>query len=165
MSRPEASLDLRLRATTVADLEPLVSLEQQVFGADAWSAASVAEELSGADRRGVVAQVLAHGDTLLGYAVARLVGEVADLQRIAVAPEVRRRGVASALLARVADAARDGSARRMLLEVSADNGPGLAFYRRHGFAVVDRRPRYYRDGSDAVVMGAELADLGDGRRP
>jgi ribosomal-protein-alanine N-acetyltransferase len=32
----------------------------------------------------------------------------------------------------------------------------LAFYAAHGFVEVDRRPRYYRDGSTAVVMRRSL---------
>jgi ribosomal protein S18 acetylase RimI-like enzyme len=43
----------------------------------------------------------------------------------------------------------------MLLEVSSENSAALAFYERSGFTEIDRRPRYYRDGSDAIVM--ELA--------
>jgi ribosomal protein S18 acetylase RimI-like enzyme len=41
---------------------------------------------------------------------------------------------------------------RVLLEVSARNDGALAFYATEGFTEIDRRPAYYRDGSDAVVM-------------
>ena len=47
----------------------------------------------------------------------------------------------------------------MLLEVSAANAGAIAFYEAHGFARIDVRRRYYRDGSDAVVM---LRELGPG---
>ncbi len=45
---------------------------------------------------------------------------------------------------------------RVLLEVRADNGPALAFYARAGFAEIDRRRRYYRDGTDAIVLELDL---------
>jgi ribosomal-protein-alanine N-acetyltransferase len=48
----------------------------------------------------------------------------------------------------------------MLLEVRADNAGALAFYLAEGFAEIDRRRRYYRDGADAIVL--ELL-LGQGR--
>ena len=35
---------------------------------------------------------------------------------------------------------------------SAFNAAASAFYAAEGFAPIDRRRRYYRDGSDAVVM-------------
>ena len=46
-------------------------------------------------------------------------------------------------------------ATRILLEVSADNAGALAFYEAEGFAEIDRRRRYYRDGSDAVVLARD----------
>lgn len=154
-----------VREAGAADLRAVVELERQVFGLDAWSAASVADELAATDRRWRLAEGEdARGARVLGYAVVRVVDDVADLQRIAVRPDARRRGMASALLASAAEAARAAGARRLLLEVSADNGAALAFYARHGFTEVDRRPRYYRDGSDAVVMRADLAGLGCGGR-
>jgi len=51
--------------------------------------------------------------------------------------------------------AEDG-ARRLLLEVSAENEVALRFYATAGFAEIDRRRRYYRDGSDALVLGRSL---------
>ena len=68
-------------------------------------------------------------------------GEVLTL---AVLPSLRRQGIAAALLGRALEAARQIGATRLLLEVAADNGPALAFYRRHGFQPLSRRPGYYR---------------------
>jgi ribosomal-protein-alanine N-acetyltransferase len=44
----------------------------------------------------------------------------------------------------------------MLLEVDAHNEAALAFYRRHGFLEISRRPGYYRAGTDAVVLARDL---------
>jgi ribosomal protein S18 acetylase RimI-like enzyme len=38
------------------------------------------------------------------------------------------------------------------LEVRADNAGALALYHAHGFLEAGRRPRYYADGADAVLM-------------
>jgi ribosomal protein S18 acetylase RimI-like enzyme len=45
----------------------------------------------------------------------------------------------------------------MTLEVSAANAPAQALYLSEGFAVVGRRPKFYNDGSDAVLMDADLS--------
>jgi ribosomal-protein-alanine N-acetyltransferase len=47
----------------------------------------------------------------------------------------------------------------VLLEVRENNAGALAFYVARGFAEVDRRRRYYRDGATAIVL---LRDLGPG---
>ena len=140
-----------IRVATVDDVPSVTALEASVFGADAWSAASVTEELTGPRRRAWVA-----GDPVAGYAVSARAGDVADLQRVAVAPEARGRGVASSLVSTLLDTARRDGASRVLLEVADDNEAALALYARHGFAEIDRRPAYYRDGRDALVLELSL---------
>ena len=140
---------MTIRPATPEDVDTVSELEEQLFGADAWSAASVAEELTGPRRHAVVADA----PGVVGYAVASRNDDVVDLQRIGVAPAHRRHGVATLLLDEVRSTAE---ASRMLLEVSAANTGALAFYAREGFVEIDRRPRYYRDGTDAVVLQLAL---------
>lgn len=93
-------------------------------------------------------------------------GEVLTL---AVMPGRRRQGIATALLDRALELARQAGASRLLLEVAADNGPALGFYRRHGFRPLSRRPGYYRrvpgPPVDAEVLCLPLAqETGPPRR-
>ena len=98
-------------------------------------------------------------DAVVGHAVVSWAGEVAELQRIGVLPERRRRGVARALLAAVLDLAGETEAERLLLEVREGNAAAVAFYADSGFEEIDRRPRYYSDGAEAVVMCKSLNHL------
>jgi ribosomal-protein-alanine N-acetyltransferase len=95
----------------------------------------------------------------LGYAAVSVVADVAELQRIAVAVSHRRTGVGSALLARVDREAEVRHADRVLLEVRDDNTVALAFYARHGFTELNRRPRYYADGTTAIVLVREVGRM------
>jgi [ribosomal protein S18]-alanine N-acetyltransferase len=133
------------RPATDADVDAVAALEADIFGADAWSPASVREEVTAASRQCFVA---VEDGEIRGYVVVRDAGDVADLQRIAVAPAMRRRGLAAQLLRRCDVSAYD----RTLLEVRADNVAAIAFYRREGFSEIARRRTYYADGTDAVVM-------------
>ncbi len=139
-----------LRPAGAGDVAAVSALEEQLFRADAWSVGSVREELLG-ERR--VAVVACEGDVVVGYAVTVAAGDVVDLQRVAVHPGRRRRGLARRLLDAALERTRGD---RVLLEVSAANQAALGFYAAEGFAEIDRRPRYYRDGSDAVVMSRPL---------
>jgi ribosomal-protein-alanine N-acetyltransferase len=144
---------VNLRAAVPDDAAAIADLERDMFGADAWSLALVVAELSGATGSGT----LAVGDGgLVGYAVTRRSGDTVDLQRIAVRPAHRRRGVARALLRAAVGESRRAGARWMLLEVSETNRAALAFYARAGFGEINRRRRYYRDGSDALVLRLPL---------
>jgi ribosomal-protein-alanine N-acetyltransferase len=145
-----------LRAAVPGDVAAVHALEEQLFGSDAWSAAVVADALAApsAGRHAVVAEA---GDRVVGYAVLRVAGDVADLDRIAVDPGHRRDGLATALLRAVGDASREAGADRLLLEVSEGNTGARAFYAARGAVELDRRRRYYRDGSDALVLQLPIA--------
>lgn len=152
---------MRLRPATAADARALATLERTLFGGDAWSEAAVLGELEGPGRHAVVA---VEGDDVLGYAVTMRSDDLVDLQRIGVRPDHRRRGVARMLLEDVLADALAQRADRMLLEVSALNTAALGFYATADFVEIDRRRRYYRDGSDAVVMRRSLRQAACGGR-
>jgi ribosomal-protein-alanine N-acetyltransferase len=148
-----------IRTARRADAPSVTALDAALFGAEAWSAESVAAELCGERRRAVVA-VRPDGD-LAGYAVTVLAGDTADLARIGVAPSLRRTGLATAMLTTLSSQAVLDGAERMLAEVAADNEAALAFYGAAGFTDVGRRKRYYRDGGDALVLGRRLTRFGE----
>lgn len=145
-------------------------IERLVFGPEAWSPAMVTAELSSAEIAaaacsgpgggfplGDPAALVAEVDgEVVGYVLTGLVDRSVELRRIGVLPSRRRRGVGRALLSAVlAQAAADGG-DRVLLEVSDHNLAALGLYTAAGFEPIARRRRYYRDGSDAVVLGRVL---------
>lgn len=75
--------------------------------------------------------------------------DVVDLLRIAVAPEIRRTGVAGQLMT---EALAKCAGRTVLLEVAAGNESAGALYRGFGFEEISRRRGYYAGGEDAVIM-------------
>ncbi|WP_197917002.1 ribosomal protein S18-alanine N-acetyltransferase [Thiosulfatihalobacter marinus] len=95
-----------------------------------------------------------------GFAIGRAVADEAELLTIAVAPTARRQGLGRILLARFEAAAEARGARRVFLEVAADNSPAQALYESAGYVRIGTRPAYYtRPGANpvaAVVMGKPL---------
>ena len=88
------------------------------------------------------------------------------IDNIAVEPDARRHGVASALLDVFC---RFGAANLafLTLEVRASNTPAIGLYEKHGFRRVGVRPNYYQSPKeDAIIMtrefnhGTETADTG-----
>ena len=141
------------------DIPALVALEQELFPADAWSAASWWGELAGRPRRDYVVVDDAHG--VLGYAGLDHGGEVADIMTVAVAARGRGVGLGSALVAELETKAVAGGAAYVMLEVRDDNKPAKNLYARRGFEILNIRRRYYRPGDvDALVMRKTLAVSG-----
>jgi ribosomal-protein-alanine N-acetyltransferase len=144
-----------IRDATPHDVDAIARLEAESLGADAWSRGLVEAGVAG-DLPTIHYLVSEHDGEVAAYAVASIVADIAELQRIAVTPTARRHGHATALLDAVVERARAGRADRLLLEVRETNGEALAFYAASGFVEVDRRPRYYRDGSTAIVLRRSL---------
>ena len=143
------------RPATAADLDAVVELELTCLGADAWSRGLVEQGIAAA--LPTVSYLVAAVDgVVVGHAVASAAGDDAELQRIAVDPAYRRRGLAGELLAAVEQRAAADGATRLLLEVREDNTTAAAFYESRGFVEVGRRRGYYRDGAAAVVLGKEV---------
>ena len=96
------------------------------------------------------------GSRIVGYAGGMVVDGDLQILKIAVAPEFRRRGIARELLARIADDARNLGAQSCSLEVRASNEGAQAFYAELGLSSIGKRPRYYSDREDAVIMQGPL---------
>ena len=138
------------------DTDAVAALERAALGSDAWPPGLVAEGVSGRVPT-TLYLVATEGDAPIAYAAVSIVADLAELQRIAVAATHRRTGLASGLLARVEHEALTRHADRLLLEVREDNHVACAFYAARGFTEIDRRPRYYADGTTAVVLFKALA--------
>jgi ribosomal-protein-alanine N-acetyltransferase len=142
------------------DARAVTTLEVDALGSDAWSENLLREGVSGLIPTTLfLVASTPPAETACGYAAVSIVADVAELQRIAVAVTRRRAGIASALLARVEREATRRHADRLLLEVRDDNTGALAFYARHGFTELDRRPRYYADGTTAIVLARHLGRM------
>jgi ribosomal-protein-alanine N-acetyltransferase len=91
-----------------------------------------------------------------GFALGRAAAGEAELLTLAVAPEVRRRGEGSRLLAAFEAEAAARGAGRAFLEVAAENAPALALYARAGWRHAGLRRGYCGGGIDALVMAKAL---------
>jgi ribosomal-protein-alanine N-acetyltransferase len=75
---------------------------------------------------------------------------------IATRSDFRHRGVGTLLMESVFGYLRKKKVSEVFLEVRQSNQVAINFYRRLLFSEVDRRPRYYSDGEDAMVMQRRL---------
>lgn len=157
MSPADAAPDgVVLRGMDAGDLPVVHALEVRLFPVDAWPLQMFHDELAQQDTRHyLVAEVQGQ---IVGYAGLMCIEPIADVQTIAVVPEQEGRGIGSALLAELIAESRRRRAEDVLLEVRADNPRAQQLYRRFGFEQIHIRPRYYRDGVDALIMRLQLHD-------
>lgn len=92
-----------------------------------------------------------------GMILARVAADEMEVLTLAVAPAARRRGLGRALLAAAQAWGAAQGAAVAFLEVAEDNTAARALYAAAGFVAAGRRPRYYANGADALVLRRVLS--------
>jgi ribosomal-protein-alanine N-acetyltransferase len=134
----------RFRWWHIAEVLPI---EEDLFGAEKWSAAMFWNEL--AQRHFYL--VAEENEKVAGYAGLSIVDhEESWVQNIAVDRRAQRGGIGRQLLeALLAEAGQ----RKVLLEVAVDNAPAQRLYAGYDFEPVGIRRGYYQpSNTDALVM-------------
>jgi ribosomal-protein-alanine N-acetyltransferase len=142
---PAAAVEIR--RLTYADLPQVVAIERRAFTTP-WSLAMFVLELS--KPAGVCLAAEAGGE-LVGYLICSRYDTIWHVMNVAVDPDRRRRGIATALIDALLD--RVGRDAPVTLEVRRSNDGAIALYDGFGFRSAGVRRRYYADnGEDAVIM-------------
>ena len=93
---------------------------------------------------------------ILGFAGMWVLLDEAHVTTIGVDPEWQGRGLGEFLFVTLFDEAIQRGATWVTLEVRVTNHTAQALYRKYGFSVQGRRPRYYSDNNeDAYIMWSE----------
>jgi ribosomal-protein-alanine N-acetyltransferase len=155
---PASAVDVR--RLTYADLPQVVAIERRAFTTP-WSLAMFVLELSKPSGVCLAAELADEGGReLVGYLICSRYDRVWHVMNIAVDPDRRRHGIATALLAALLRGVGEHDSQ-VTLEVRRSNTGAIALYERFGFRSAGMRRRYYQDnGEDAVVMWRTPATLG-----
>jgi [ribosomal protein S18]-alanine N-acetyltransferase len=144
---------IRIRRFKASDLPSILKIEKTSFGPDAWPPKLFREYARACPKLFLVA---AAGRRIVGYSIACIARQAAELASIAVLPEFRGRGVATRLLKALMNKIRREGIASMWLMVRSDNKTAAALYRKLGFVRTSRVPGYYEDGSPGTRMRAAV---------
>ena len=139
---------------STSDLDAIVALEAQAF-TNPWPRETLVWELRNSD---VTRIYLLRNDAgaVVGFCVCWVVFDELHINTLAVAPNERRKGLATLMLEHVLTEGSKEGARKATLEVRASNTAALALYERLGFRVTATRPRYYTNpDEDALILWLE----------
>ena len=89
------------------------------------------------------------GNKAAGYAAVYCVCGEADIARVAVLPEYRRRGIATRLLLKSFE---DNKADCVFLDVRECNAAAINLYKSLGFEQVGTRKNYYSDPTENAIL-------------
>ncbi len=89
------------------------------------------------------------------FIVWRTVLDESEIITIGVHPDMRGAGIAIAMLGIMESEVKKTGAKKIFLEVSAENLPAINLYKKCGFIQNGLRPKYY-DGVDAILMQKDI---------
>ena len=130
---------------------PLLSTLEAASFSEPWSESAIAAHLASPNSFTKIA-VMADG-TAVGYIFGLLLGDEAELLRVAVLPAYRSLGIGFWLVdAFLFHLAGDGP-KTCFLEVRTSNVGARHLYENHGFYEVGVRKNYYKNPTeDAIIM-------------
>jgi [ribosomal protein S18]-alanine N-acetyltransferase len=141
--------------TSPEDIDGILAVEAASF-TNPWTREMYLGELA---NPGVAFFLVARDETrrIVAFCSYWRVAAEVHINNLAVLPEWRRRGLASAMLARVLAEGEGAGATEVLLEVRRSNQAAFDLYRRFAFDVVAIRRGYYsQPPEDALVLRREL---------
>jgi len=99
----------------------------------------------------------------IGYLIAMLAGDTADILNIGVDPDFKRQGYGSGLINHLIEELRKRNICKILLEVRAGNKSAIQFYKKQGFEKISVRKNYYMKNSknqsqreDGIIMSIRI---------
>ena len=136
--------DVQLTRGAARDLDSVIAVMESAFDerfGEAWTRSQCAGILPMPGVKLMLART--GGDRTAGFSLFRTISCDAELLLLAVAPQLRRRGIGRMLLDQFLDEARESGSSTVHLEVR-DGNPAVIMYQSAGFSCVGRRPKYYR---------------------
>ncbi|MDL2260120.1 ribosomal protein S18-alanine N-acetyltransferase [Deltaproteobacteria bacterium OttesenSCG-928-K17] len=135
-----------------ADLPGVIELEKEAY-AQPWTAENFIGEFQ---RRITLPLGFKNAGQVVAHCFFWLLPPEIHLLNVAVKPEFRRLGLARRLLEAMVVIGRRGGAETVFLEARAGNIAAIRLYESIGFITAGRRPGYYEDGEDALLMNMEI---------
>lgn len=140
---------IKFSRMTKEDIPAIAELEILCFS-QPWSEQAFEAELQ---NKHAIFYVAKSGDKLAGYIGMHHVLDEGYIANVAVHPDFRRRGVATALIGRLLLYAKRSRMTFLTLEVREGNAAAIDCYKQLGFGEVGRRKGYYANPTeDAVLM-------------
>lgn len=148
---PPEDEKVSFRIASLDDIAALSDLDSICFKRS-WSKASYEEELD-AKKDSVYAVAENEAGSIIGLAGIVYIAGEGEINRVAVNPLYRSRGIASRMLAILLEDAEKRFVTDITLEVSEANRSAIVMYKYHGFNVEGKRQGYYSEtGENALIM-------------
>ena len=153
---PPVNARYDVRPLTVSQIDECWRLDQRCFvDGEAYSRDTFDYLLTAPES--VSYRAVMHNGAMAGFVIGLLEPDhTGHITTIGIAPEHRRRRLASSLMETIESGFRRRDVRIVRLEVRSSNLSAQKLYLSLGYSVTQRLPKYYSNGGDGLLMVKSL---------
>ena len=142
--------NINIRHMKIQDIDAVAYVENQCFNIP-WSRKSFEYEVL--ENEKALYLIAEYNGNVLGYAGLWKILDEGHITNVAVLKPFRKKGIATLMLNRLFEMAREESINSFTLEVKRTNDVAIGLYENFGFKTCGLRKGYYRDtNDDALIM-------------
>jgi ribosomal-protein-alanine N-acetyltransferase len=116
---------------------------------DFWNAETLENELKSENSYYFVAKL---NNTIVGFAGIKTILDEADIMNIVIKKDSRNLGIGSALFNYILNFSKSNNIKKITLEVNEKNVYAIMLYKKFGFNIIAKRPKYYNGTNTALIM-------------
>ena len=140
---------MEFRRSRPDDAPGIRALELEYFS-DPWSERDIFSAIS--TEGAMCYSAVDEGGEVVAYVLARLIAPEAEIYRVAVRADKRRRGIGYRLLDYAMKTERGRGLESTFLEVRESNVAARNLYHSYGFAQIGERKNYYKNPTENAIL-------------
>ncbi len=136
-------MDVKIETATIKSLDALFQIEEQCFNEEAFTKRQIAYLLTDYNTIALAAKVNAD---IAGFIIAQVETDETEFGHIItlnVAPNYRRKNIATKLLQEIESLLKQRGISECRLEVREDNNSAIKLYHKLGYQTIGKLDRYY----------------------
>jgi [ribosomal protein S18]-alanine N-acetyltransferase len=143
-----------IRLATLEDLPSLMAVEKDAPTAAHWSLDEYQSACSELEPQQRIVLVIEEDSAIQGFLAARAVDQEWEIENLAIAASMRRRGLGARLVGHFLNLVRRQPRASAFLEVRESNCAARGLYEQCGFLESGRRKNYYLNPTEDAVLYA-----------
>ena len=147
---------------TSVEIASVLSIEEQNSD-DPWSQGQFITSIENSNN---LCYCLSLNGKTIGYLIAMLAVDTADILNIGIDPDFKRQGFGTGLLKHLIEELKKRNIGEILLEVRIGNKSAIHFYKKQGFEEISVRKNYYTKNSknkshreDGIIMRIKILSI------
>lgn len=149
-------MDITYREARRSDMPGIIRIEEEAHPLPWNEKAFICEFSKLSAGENIFLSALDENGDIVGYICGNIITDFVHIINVSVAGNLRRRGIAAAMIKRVEQEAVRRKLGSVTLEARSSNTPAIGLYQQLGYIEKGRREKAYNNKEDEIIMWKTL---------